>query len=102
MHRANATVTTENARRYLTQLCKHFGHKVTTDWHGDEGFADFSMGRCDFSATAGKLHMACRAQTEDDLVKVQDIVGDHLVRFAWREDLTVDWRMQPEAANQAG
>lgn len=88
---ATARVRTERASRYLVQLCKHFGHKVPAEWSETEGFAQLPIGKCRMAATDSALTLICEAEDTDALDQMQAVVGDHLVRFAWKEELSVDW-----------
>lgn len=88
---ATAQVPTERASRYLVQLCKHFGHKVPAEWSESEGFVQMPVGKCRMTATDGTLTLICEAEDTDALAQLQAVVGDHLVRFAWKEELSVDW-----------
>ena len=95
MLQAHARISSEKASRYLAQLCKHFAHKIPVEWSGTRGRADFGMGRCELTADADRLLVVCSAPTSDGLEKVKHIVEDHIVRFGWREKLTVTWCSGP-------
>jgi hypothetical protein len=85
------TVQTAKAASYYAQLCKHFGHKLpVTEAKG--------LARMTFGAGVGQVHydangltLLAEADTVEDLRKVADILGSHLERFAFREDLRVNW-----------
>jgi hypothetical protein len=91
MLKSEARVETVRASRYLAQLCKHFAHKVEVTWDAETGDVMFPMGWCHLSASATHLTIECRAEQQEALERVQSIVDDHVVRFGWRERLTVDW-----------
>ena len=91
MHSAFCDVTSERAGRYLAQLCKHFAHKISVEWDATVGRADFAFGVCDMAVEGDRLRLTCSAASEEALAKVKYIVEDHIVRFAWREDLKVVW-----------
>lgn len=90
---ATAAVATPKASSYLQQLCKHFGHKVPARFDAAEGRVAFAMGDCLLRASpdGGVLTMTVSAATDADLGRVQEIVGGHLERFAFREKLRVEW-----------
>lgn len=89
MPRSTATVETEHASRYLQQLCKHWGHKFTVEFTPLQGRIDLGEGRIvDLSATDKSLKLKLEAS---DIARLQEIVADHVVRFAFREELTFDW-----------
>jgi len=92
MPSASASVQTEKAQRYLAQLCKHFAHKVQVDWSETEGVAHFPPGVCRMRAEADSLELVCESGSAEGLATTKAIVEDHVVRFGWKEELTVNWR----------
>ena len=69
---------TEHGARYLTQLCKHFAHKIEVS-HGDKhGECHFPFGHAVMDA--------------DQLARTKAVIDDHLARFAFREpERTIEW-----------
>ena len=92
---AEARITTKHAGKYLAQLCKHFAHKVPANWADGIGDVAFGPGTCHMRAAEGLLTLRCQAETPEGLAKVTHIVGDHLTRFGWREQLEVTWQTDP-------
>lgn len=78
---------TAQGRKYLAQLCKHFGHKVpaTVDPDGAAGRVQFAMGTAQFRADDAALTVQLRAGTAAGLQQMREVVDDHLRRFAFRE-----------------
>lgn len=91
MFRSEARVPTTKASRYIAALCKHFAHKITVEYDAERGRADFPFGVCRMEADAEALVMRCEAPDEAALARVEDVVGVHLERFAWREKPSVAW-----------
>jgi len=89
---AIATVATEHASRYLQQLCKHFAHKLPVTFDETAGQIDFSIGTCRLAAADGLLTLTLTAPDGSEMPQLQDVVVRHLVRFAFREELAIDWR----------
>ena len=89
---SHAEVATANASRYLQQLCKHFGHKVEASFDEKAGIVRFSIGDCRMQAEGEVLRLALDAPDAEALLQLQDVVASHLVRFAFREPLTVEWQ----------
>ena len=89
---SHAEVATANASRYLQQLCKHFGHKVEASFDEKAGIVRFSIGDCRLRAEGDVLSLALDAPDGEALLQLQDVVASHLVRFAFREPLSVEWR----------
>jgi hypothetical protein len=87
-----AEVATPHASRYLQQLCKHFAHKRPVTFDERSGQIDFSVGACRLSADEKVLRLALSSSDDAQMAQLQDIVARHLVRFAFREELKIDWR----------
>lgn len=86
-----AQVGTANASRYLQQLCKHFAHKITVEYDGTCGRADFPWGTCHMEAGEAALRLRCEADDAEALERIKHVVDDHLKRFAWREAPAIAW-----------
>ncbi len=91
---ATATVKTTNAHRYLGQFCKHFAHKlpVELDPGNASGTVTFGAGICRLAADDEALTLDVTAPAAEAVAQLQDVVTRHLVRFAFREDLALEWR----------
>ncbi len=89
---ATAIMPTPNAKRYLGQFCKHFAHKLPVELAEDNtsGQVSFGSGTCLLAADNAKLKLVLDAP-EESMAALQDVVVRHLVRFAFREELTVNW-----------
>ncbi|MFC5584568.1 DUF2218 domain-containing protein [Nitratireductor kimnyeongensis] len=92
MMQSKAVVTTENASKYLQQLCKHFAHKVSVDFDTSRGKVGFPFGDCTMSADEAALTIECTAKTDEELARAQNVIDDHLTRFAWREKPEISWQ----------
>jgi hypothetical protein len=95
---AFASIETPNARRYLGQFCKHFAHKLTVNLAetNESGTVTFSAGTCILNASETTLDVTLTAATSSETAALQDVVDRHLVRFAFREPVTITW--QPRLA----
>lgn len=91
MLRSQANVTTDSPERYAKQLASHLGHKITVTQDGETSV--FTLGTATGRVTpgTGELVMVALAETEEELARVEDVLGRHLVRFGERQGLTVDW-----------
>lgn len=87
-----AEVPTAHASRYLQQLCKHFAHKRPVSFDETAGHINFTIGDCRLSAAGETLVLRCEAPDREQLAQLEDVVVRHLVRFAFREELRLDWR----------
>jgi hypothetical protein len=86
-----ARIQTPLASRYLTQLCKHFEHKLPVTHGNGAGSIAFSSGVCTLAADAETLSLNATAADDASLAQLTDVVGRHLIRFAFREPLSIEW-----------
>ena len=91
MHDSTAIVATKHASRYLQQLCKHFGHKVPTEYTENTGHIALPFGTCRLSASGDALTMTVQSEFAD-LTRTERVIGDHLARFAFRETPRITWQ----------
>jgi hypothetical protein len=92
MNQSTAEIATPLANRYLTQLCKHFQHKLPVTLADGSGHIAFSIGDCRLHADAERLTLSLDSPDNAQLVQLQDVVGRHLLRFAFRETMQIVWR----------
>jgi hypothetical protein len=86
MQEATTRFATENAQKYLTQLCKHFAHKIDVAQDGRGGELTFSCGTGYLQAHADGLNIRVRAPDDANLADTKSVIEDHLLRFAFREN----------------
>lgn len=92
MPKSNSIVETKQASRYLQQLCKHWSHKFSVEFTPEAGMVPFSdSARVSLVATDAGLSMILEANDEERLTVLEGVVADHLKRFAFREELDVQW-----------
>lgn len=81
-----ATALTQNASRYLQQLCKHWAHKMPVDFTDTAGTIRFPSGAvAALTAHADHIAVGIETPTPDMIPTMQDVVARHLDRFAFRE-----------------
>lgn len=97
MPTSRVDVATEHASRYLQQLCKHWAHKFPVEFDPTHGTIDLSMGRTIMDADATALHISVTSDEAGSLERLEAVVADHIKRFAFREELTFDWKLAPAA-----
>jgi len=87
-----ASIRSEKARGYLVQLCKHFAHKIETTHADNRGRLAFDGGVCDLNAADPNVLIA-QVSTSDPakLATLEDVIERHLKRFAFKEELSVQW-----------
>jgi hypothetical protein len=86
MPASQTTIPTASASRYLQQLCKHWSHKFAVEFTPERGTIPFDDSRV-CTLDASPEHLALRVEAADDatLERTQDVVVEHLKRFAFRE-----------------
>ena len=89
MNQSTTHIETPKASRYLQQLCKHFDHKVPVEFDAHRGSIKLPFGTCDLLATEEALTLTISG---DDTAKLERVFGDHLERFAFREDIIIKWQ----------
>ena len=94
-----AHVPTASASRYLQQLCKHWGHKFPVEFDARHGEISLPMGPLTMDASDSELVVSLQTPDEAALDRFEHVVAEHLARFAFREELTFDWRRETAAAS---
>lgn len=84
-------LTTAHGSKYLQQLGKHFGHKVPMTFTPTEGAVTLPFGTCEMAATEAILSITVFGEPRD-LGRLEQFLGDHLARFAFRESPTLTWQ----------
>lgn len=119
---AEATVETENPRRYLIQLCRHASkmgghlrHRPRSqdgaaeppeirhaEWSQTDGIITLSWGQWTMHAASGSLTLRAAADSAENLRRIQDLVTARLEKVGRRDHLTVTWQPSEASAVQPG
>lgn len=91
-----AQVPTAHGSRYLQQLCKHWQHKFAVSFDPQQGSIALPLGQCRLQAAPDSLRLTLEAPEAESMPRLAEIVANHLRRFAFREELAIDW--QPREA----
>jgi len=92
MPSAHASVETENAEKYVAQLCKHFGHKIDVQYSEGHGECRFPFGSATLDVRDNAIVLSVEASEQDNLTRMKQVIEDHLLRFAFRENLpSLSW-----------
>ncbi|MEP5151974.1 DUF2218 domain-containing protein [Planktotalea sp.] len=91
MTHSTLTFTTDHGSKYLQQLAKHFGHKVPVTFTPSEGEVTLPFGTCEMAASDTALSITVLGQPRH-LDRLEQFIGDHLARFAFREKPTFTWQ----------
>lgn len=89
--RSRTEIATEHASKYLQQLCKHFAHKRPASFDERNGKVSMMTGDYHFQANGNHLIVTVEAEDPAHLPQLEDVIVRHLVRFAFREELRIDW-----------
>lgn len=91
-HTTHTDVKTVNASRYLQQLCKHRSHKAKTEFTPQAVRVAFETWEVEMTSTNDTLSVSVTAQNLDEAPRLQQVVEEHLQRFAAQETLGFGWR----------
>ncbi|SDT45613.1 DUF2218 domain-containing protein [Bradyrhizobium canariense] len=91
MPERRAEIHTKFASRSLQQLCKHWSHRFVVDFTPSHGEIALPLGRCVLDAEDERLVVVVSSIDPASLPRLQDVVEEHLKRFAFREALTFHW-----------
>ncbi len=94
MPTSRASAPTASAAKYMTQLCKHWSHRLTVELGETSGKVVFDEDRhCVFHATPESLEIEIVTADDEQLARTQNTVVVHLNRFAFREPFeNVEWQ----------
>lgn len=94
--RSVATVQTDKAGRYLKALVNHFSRKVSASYEGDQGTIAFGFGTCLLQVDSERLGIHAESDSPEDLERVEQVLGSHLIRFTQDEKLLLTWTVVRE------
>ena len=83
-------VATAAASKYLQQLCKHWSHRFAVEFDAGRGTVPMPGGTLTLAASPDGLRLDLDAP-DDALPRLEEVVAEHLQRFAFRETLVFDW-----------
>lgn len=89
---ATASVPTPNAERYVKALCNHFNRKAEGSYEGNRGNVSFAFGDAELAAVDEVIELKVSAESEKMFARIKHVVDDHLIRFAKKETLMVEWQ----------
>lgn len=94
--RSRAIIKTKNAGKYLQQLAKHWSHKFPDLTFDDkEAHIPFSaVITIDMFAETDELVVQILTPDEIEALRIEGVFDRHIIRFAFREELTIDWQRQ--------
>lgn len=91
---SSSITATPNASRYLQQLCRHWAHKFSVSFDAATGQIEFGEGRfLTLKANDAELSLRLIAPDEASRQKMEQVVAEHLLRFAFKEELSFSWKV---------
>lgn len=79
---STARIATDNPQRLITRLCKHWSHKFPVSFDEQQGEIELSLGHCVLKAQDGGLSVRLQASDDEQIMRLQTVVADHLQRMA--------------------
>lgn len=95
--KATVNIKTKEGVQYIGKLCRHFRHKIETNYEGNTGTAHFPWGICQMLAEPDALIFDVEAEDAEGMEKIQGALDRHLIKFAFREELVIEWQTTEEA-----
>jgi uncharacterized protein len=90
---STAKIETVHAGKYLVQLAKHWSHRFPDlTWNETRAEIPFPTGQCVFTSRENVLSIALTVPDEETASRLENVVAEHLKRFAFRESLEIVWR----------
>ena len=90
---SHARLSTDKAARYMTQLAKHWSHRFAVTFDDATARIPLPLGDCRMAADETGLDITVETSGLDGLARLEDVVAEHLLRFAFREGAqTLAWR----------
>jgi hypothetical protein len=88
---SRADVVTDAPARYAKQLVSHLGRKVEFATDGDTSTATFGSTTGRIVVGEGVLTLLVSGTDEEEITRIEHVLGSHLERFGQRNELTVTW-----------
>jgi len=88
-----AKIEIAHAGKYLVQLAKHWSHRFPDlTWNETRANIPFPTGQCVITSKENVLVIALTVPDEETASRLENVVAEHLKRFAFRESLEVVWQ----------
>lgn len=84
---SHARLNSDKAVRYMTQLAKHWGHRFEVSYDDISALIPLPLGTCSMLADPEGLAITLEAVDLEGLARLEDVVADHLQRFAARDPI---------------
>jgi hypothetical protein len=104
MRLSEATVITKNADSYMRKLGQHWSHRFAVRFNENNNCViELPNGTCELNVGSEQLNIRLVLRPEGDQQRFEQVVEEHLRRFAFKEDLVFAWvhTKTPEADSPA-
>jgi len=91
MFSSRAKVTLNSASASMKKLCRHFSHKIETKFDDESGSIRFPFAQVELKADGKQLVILVEADDQPGLEKGREVIGSHLIRFATRQQVELNW-----------
>lgn len=90
---ASTTFPLTDPMRLIRRLCKHWTHKLTTEYSDNKGSVDFGNGTiAKLYANDGSLTIKINAPTETTLEEIESVIIRHIERMIPEEEICeIQW-----------
>lgn len=89
---SHARLSTDKGARYMTQVAKHWSHRFAVTFDDTTASIPLPVGDCRMVADAEGLDITVETPDPESLAKLEQVVADRLLRFAFREGVeTLAW-----------
>lgn len=88
---SRSVIVTENARRCLTRLCRHWSHRFAVQFDETQGEIFFDPAYCRLKVLDGELEVQLDTPVQAELDELEEVVAEHLQRMAGEECLSIEW-----------
>lgn len=92
MRLSEAVVSTDKGASYMKQLCRHWDHKFPADFDDAQGRIEMPTMLCLLAATPEALAVRLELADGADQARMEEVVREHVQRFAFRKQLAFDWK----------
>ena len=90
---STAKIETAHAGKYLVKLAKHWSHRFPDlTWNEMRADIPFPAGQCIVTSKENVLDIALTVADEETASQLENVVAEHLKRFAFRESLEIVWQ----------
>lgn len=94
--RSRSLIKTLEAKKYMTALCKHWSHKFENLTYDDaKGHIPFRENvSLDMFVEPDILVVELTTPNEEEALRMEGVFVNHLERFAFREQLNIEWHRE--------